>query len=435
MAGLTTTISPNLTNDFRFSYLRNFWQWSTQAGPPQFAGLAAQLKSAARANWIANPVQRRFAGCPAAFLGWPRLFPVRYSSPLKGNHLFQFGGIYMRQFLFHGRDDNGVGINTSIVYQVGGTGITLALTPSRTAQPPARWRISHHVQRTYGIVNQTQVMYTRSGANLQLNPLGHAGLRPERGSDLRRIFLRYLACQARLTVTYGSVRAVHAALRNQWQAGADGGRRRQSHRHPGYMKNKQQAALTGPGLQSDDRFRDHPQYKRRREQVSLQPLLWRIQSACFFGLESELRQRHTRRRRGPNKTVIRGGYGRIYGRLNGVDLMLVPLLGPGLLQAVSCVGPTTRRSMRGSGRRDSGQRIPHWRGRQYAPLPDVTKTLPQPFFPGTFRTAYSTRPQRMGPRLDPKLNRTIPTNSTYHPAFDLLEDGCGSGLHRPQDQQ
>ena len=41
---------------------------------------------------------------------------------------------------------------------------------------------------------------------------------------------------------------------------------------------------------------------------------------------------------GENKTVIRGGYGRIFGRLNGVNLLLVPLLPPGLLQAVSCVG-------------------------------------------------------------------------------------------------
>src|SRR5260370_11551678 len=37
---------------------------------------------------------------------------------------------------------------------------------------------------------------------------------------------------------------------------------------------------------------------------------------------------------GHNQTVIRGGYNRIYGRLNGVDLVLVPLLGTGLGQAV-----------------------------------------------------------------------------------------------------
>jgi hypothetical protein len=41
---------------------------------------------------------------------------------------------------------------------------------------------------------------------------------------------------------------------------------------------------------------------------------------------------------GDGKTVIRAGYGRIFGRLNGVNLLLVPLLPPGLLQAVSCPG-------------------------------------------------------------------------------------------------
>src|SRR5437899_12481817 len=39
---------------------------------------------------------------------------------------------------------------------------------------------------------------------------------------------------------------------------------------------------------------------------------------------------------GGNKTVIRGGYSRVYGRLNGVDLVLVPLLGTGLIQPVQC---------------------------------------------------------------------------------------------------
>src|ERR1019366_9832213 len=38
-------------------------------------------------------------------------------------------------------------------------------------------------------------------------------------------------------------------------------------------------------------------------------------------------------------TVIRGGYGRIYGRLNGVGLVLGPLLSPGLIEAVSCSVP------------------------------------------------------------------------------------------------
>ncbi len=38
VAGLTTNVTPNITNDFHFSYLRNFWQWGTSAAPPQLAG-------------------------------------------------------------------------------------------------------------------------------------------------------------------------------------------------------------------------------------------------------------------------------------------------------------------------------------------------------------------------------------------------------------
>ncbi len=52
---------------------------------------------------------------------------------------------------------------------------------------------------------------------------------------------------------------------------------------------------------------------------------------------------------GNGKTVVRGGYGRIYGRLNGVDLVLVPLLGPGLLQGVTCVNPLRTGTCAGSG--------------------------------------------------------------------------------------
>ena len=39
---------------------------------------------------------------------------------------------------------------------------------------------------------------------------------------------------------------------------------------------------------------------------------------------------------GGKNTVIRGGYGRIYGRVNGVNLVLTPLLSPGLIQPVIC---------------------------------------------------------------------------------------------------
>ncbi len=52
---------------------------------------------------------------------------------IKGNHIIQFGGTYQRNFDYHERNDNGQGINTSPVYQIGsGTGIQI--TPRRTSR-------------------------------------------------------------------------------------------------------------------------------------------------------------------------------------------------------------------------------------------------------------------------------------------------------------
>jgi hypothetical protein len=44
VTGLTTTITSNTTNDFHYSYLRNFWSWSTQNAPPQVSGLGGALE-------------------------------------------------------------------------------------------------------------------------------------------------------------------------------------------------------------------------------------------------------------------------------------------------------------------------------------------------------------------------------------------------------
>ena len=65
---------------------------------------------------------------------------------------------------------------------------------------------------------------------------------------------------------------------------------------------------------------------------------------------------------GNGTTVLRGGYGRTYGRLNGVDLVLVPLLSPGLIQPVQCTGNTVEWDLRQQSLQSS-QRLSHWHRR------------------------------------------------------------------------
>ena len=44
VVGLTTNISSNVTNDFHYSFLRNWWQWGSAGDPPQFSNLGAALE-------------------------------------------------------------------------------------------------------------------------------------------------------------------------------------------------------------------------------------------------------------------------------------------------------------------------------------------------------------------------------------------------------
>ena len=80
--------------------------------------------------------------------------------------------------------------------------------------------------------------------------------------------------------------------------------------------------------------------------------------------------------------VIRGGYSRIWGRINGVNQVLVPLLGAGLIQAVACVNPTKSNTCAGNAGVDpsSAYRIGVDGLTPYLPAPSAT--LAQPYFPG-----------------------------------------------------
>jgi len=85
---------------------------------------------------------------------------------------------------------------------------------------------------------------------------------------------------------------------------------------------------------------------------------------------------------GDGKTVIRGGYGRIWGRVNGVAQVLSPLLGPGLIQAVSCTGASSTGQCLGAGNVDPTNAFRIGTDGLAAPLPVPSQTLAQPYYPG-----------------------------------------------------
>jgi hypothetical protein len=105
---------------------------------------------------------------------------------------------------------------------------------------------------------------------------------------------------------------------------------------------------------------------------------------------------------GHEDTVIRGGYGRVYGRLNGVDLVLVPLLGTGLMQPVQCVGSAFRNGTCGASEHTATPATAFRIGVDglTAPLQQPSATLPQPDFPG-YNAVSAATAESLDPNFRP----------------------------------
>ena len=403
VAGLTTNITSHTTNDFHFSYLRNFWSWGNPGGVPQFSQLGGALEplgeSATQAlipyNVNTQSVRTRF------WDGHDSFFRDDVSI-LKGNHLFTFGGAYQRNYDWHQRSDNGGGINYQPTYQLGesgGGGLVDFSATTPAGVTPTTW--ARNSSAILGIVTTSQIAYTRSGANLALNPpLTHA-------FDQSTIpyynvyFSDSWHMKPSFTLTYGLgwTLEMPPTEKNgkQIELVDSSGQQLDT---LSYIKQRESAALAGQVFNppvgyalvgntgSGQKYPYDPFYG------SFSP---RIAAAWNPNYSDGVLGKVF----GGNKSVIRGGYSRVYGRLNGVDLVLVPLLGTGLIQAVQCrqnfmtgacgpINPTVGNAFRIG---TDGNN---------APIPAAAATLPQPTIPGV--NSVSAGP---GEALDPHFRPNV----------------------------
>ena len=104
---------------------------------------------------------------------------------------------------------------------------------------------------------------------------------------------------------------------------------------------------------------------------------------------------------GNGTTVLRGGYGRTYGRINGVDLVLVPLLGVGQIRPVQCTA-TRANGTCGSSPSDPTNAFRIGTDGLKAPLSVGSPTLPQPVFPGV-----NEIPVSVSAALDPNFRPNV----------------------------
>jgi len=178
VAGVTTNITSNTTNDFHFSYLRNDWAWATGGGAPQTnglslaTGLGGALEPLGEQHYLSLiPYNVDTQDTRTRIWDGKDYFFRDDISMLKGNHFFTFGGTYQRNWNYHQRTDNGGGINYYTTYQLGdsaGSGLVDTSSTRPAGVSATTW--GRDYAAVTGIVTDAQVAYTRSGSNLNLNP-------------------------------------------------------------------------------------------------------------------------------------------------------------------------------------------------------------------------------------------------------------------------
>jgi hypothetical protein len=424
-AGLSTNITNNVTNDFHFSYLRNYWaRYFTGGGLPQQVqvpglGGALQPQGETRTNVLA-PYNLDTQNVRTRFWDGQDTMIRDDVSWAKGTHFIQFGGTYQHNFNWHQRTDNGGSVNNEVIYDLAGGG-----NPSNTGNPGTGVNMTGYIptaitsnvsnwQRDYamvlGIPSLTQVAYTRTAPNLGIQPVGA----PISDQSTIPYYNLYVSDSWRMkpsfTLTYGLGWTLEMPPHEK-----DGkqivlvGPDNKPISTEAYLNARENEALAGQvynpnvGFSLVHNVAGHPKYPFDPFYGGWSP---RVAAAWNPSYDSGLLGDIL----GRNKTVIRGGFGILYGRLNGVALLLTPLLSTGLIQAVQCFSPV----MNNPASPCAGVSTPAnaWRigpttggfDGLVAPIVPGLPTLPQPDYPGVNAVNAATS-EALDPHTRPSMSQ------------------------------
>jgi hypothetical protein len=240
-----------------------------------------------------------------------------------------------------------------------------------------------------GIPSLTQVAYTRTAPDLAVQPVGAPVFDQSTIPFYNLYFSDSWRMKPTFTLTYGLGWTLEMPPNEKngkqiVMVGPDN----KPISTEAYLKSREDAALAGQVFNPEVGFSlvhnvaGHPKYPYNPFYKSFSP---RIAAAWNPNFDSGLLGDVF----GHRKTVIRGGYSILYGRLNGVALLLTPLLATGLIQPVQCFSPlmngtcspgqvsTPNSAFRIGPNTGPGS----WDG-LVAPITPPLATLPQPVVPG-----------------------------------------------------
>jgi hypothetical protein len=355
VVGLTTNVSSALTNDFHFSFLRNFWQWKGAGAPPQVSGAAGAIEPLGEnTTTVLAPYNVNAQNIRTRIWNGKDLSLSDNVSWLKGDHFFTFGGSYQRNMDYHQRTDNGASINYTPTYQIGDAGGggtatyngTAGSTACTTTPGSGLGCVGANASSNYarlldtylGIVTDTQVAntYSNVGGTLTLN----APNTPF-GAHVTIPFYSIYATDTwhatkTLTLSYGLNYAIEMPPTenngNQVQWTDPAGNAIHTDQ---WLTNRKNAADSGQIYNPTIAFALLKNTLGNHKYI-YEPYYGGASPRISFAWNPKFSNKYMAKVFGDGATVIRGGYGRVYGRLNGSPEVLNPLLSPGLVLGTRC---------------------------------------------------------------------------------------------------
>jgi hypothetical protein len=428
VTGLTATLTPSVTNDFHFSFTRNYWQFQRAGALPQISGIPAAMEFGESGQFIPVNVDTQNA---RKRLWDAHDYDYRDTlSWLKGTHFFQFGGEARHIWMHFDRYDNVVGGLTQLVYNMSNSDdmvfapqylpVPCSGTLSTNCLPASQvptWK--NWYAELLGIVGSDTVVATRAGASLALNPLGT----PLRSFDIDDNYSLYFSdawkIKPSLTLSYGlnySVQMPPYDLNGEQDIPVDASNNVLAPEN--YYANRLAAAQNGQvynpiigwspigAIGNGMKYPYKPFYGGFAPRVSL---AW--SPSWDSGILGQLF--------GHKSTVIRGGYARFYDRLNAIDEIAGPTLGDGFLQPVSCVGDSKSGQCLGPGVADPTTAFRIGVDGNAAPLPAITPTLATPVEPG-INAPYVELGEGMGYNFRPGTSDQIDVSIQRQMKGDMI---------------
>jgi hypothetical protein len=400
--GLTGVLTSNLTNETNASYVRDWWYWNTASAIPQVPGTSAALELGGNSVNGLVPINLNTTGARTRLWNGHNYNLRDNVSWLKGTHLVRAGGTFSRASVNFFRDDGQVGLvkPAYLITQTSGLNIPAAYRPpSCTAtlttnclptSQNSNW--NNLYAQALGLVDQGLVVGARASDLSALPP----------GTPLfNHVFYNNFSLYAtdswkvtpNLTFSYGLNWSVEMPPTDQ------SGKQALSLTLPSnqvlvpedYLAARKQAALSGSVYNPTVGFAPIGFTKRKYPyDLVLDTVAPRVAVAWTPKFAA-------------GKMVVRGGYGQLFDRLNGVQKVGNSLQGFGFQQTLTCLGPSRTGDCLGVSGVDPLTGFRAGVDGATVPIPALTASATAPLVPGVNGFPGANQPQANTTyQIDPK---------------------------------